>query len=422
MKKALISEDIRLRQQPGQALQTRSRPKDIVCYACGEKGHKRPDCKASQAQKDAYRKKWLASKQRSPKSTQSTNEGKSAICFSASSYLQGKLLYDSGATDHVVTDPKFIHNLQKSTLMSIKAAGDEVHRVCGMGDILLQPEGKDVVTIRNVHLVPTFVCNLISGPSLDKAGAVIRTQNGLTEVYTSTGQIAFTAPLHNNQYVIRGQLITAPCPDVEGRALPASGELWHRRLGHLNVQAMNTMVQQGMVKGIRIDSSYLKPDACATCILSKHPRAPFNKVHSPACTVLECVHTDVVGPIRTATLGGAKYCLTIVDEYSSLSAVVLMSSKAEAGHALPEIMKKWQRLTGHAVKYVRSDRGGEFSSISLAEEFKKVGVSHTYTLPDTPQQNGVAERMNRTLFEKVKDSRDVKFLENSFQHGQRDHA
>jgi hypothetical protein len=230
MKKALISEDIRLRQQPGQALQARSRPKDIVCYACGEKGHKRPDCKASQAQKDAYRKKWLASKQRSPKSTQSTNEGKSAICFSASSYLQGKLLYDSGATDHVVTDPKFIHNLQKSTLMSIKAAGDEVHRVCGMGDILLQPEGKDVVTIRNVHLVPTFVCNLISGPSLDKAGAVIRTQNGLTEVYTSTGQIAFTAPLHNNQYVIQGQLITAPCPDVEGRALPASGELWYRRV------------------------------------------------------------------------------------------------------------------------------------------------------------------------------------------------
>jgi hypothetical protein len=136
MKKALVSEDIRLRQQPGQALQTRSRPKDILCYACGEKGHKRPDCKASQAQRDAYRKKWLASKQRRSKDAQPNSEGKSAICFSASSYLQGKLLYDSGATDHVVTDSKFIHNLQKSTLLSIKAAGDEAHQVCGMGDVL----------------------------------------------------------------------------------------------------------------------------------------------------------------------------------------------------------------------------------------------------------------------------------------------
>lgn len=403
MKQSLIAEDARLRQQPGKALFTNRSAganKDVTCFACGEKGHKRPECRASQAKKDAYRKMWLDKKKRDIGSSASA-VGSTGICFTAyNGCPTSPLIYDSGATNHIVNDASYLHDMGSSNLSVIKAAGDEHHTVQGMGYILLKPPGLAIVKISNVHLVPSFTANLISGPSLDQAGATIRTCNGETQVHSSAGTVAFVAPLKHEQYVIKGHMLTAP--DIAGKALSAKGSLWHNRLGHVHADAVRQMIRQNMTTGMKLDLKDIGHDACPTCIQAKHARAPFYKPRNPATSVLERVHTDVVGPLRTSSLGGAKYSLTMVDEFSSLSSVTLLSTKGEAGHALIEGLHKWQRLTGKSVKYVRSDRGGEFSSCMLESEFSKSGVTHEYTTAYTPQQNGVAERMNRTLFEKVR--------------------
>lgn len=403
MKQALISEDLRLRHQPGSVLQTRGNNSNVYCYACGAPGHKRPECTATQTQKDTWRLK----RQQASTNKQGASGG-AAVCFTASdanlrNSTSHTIIYDSGASHHVVNDASFLHDVRQSTLSTIRAAGNECHAVVSMGDVIIQPDVGPVVKIRNVHLVPSFSCSLLSGPCLDQVGAIACTRNSCTTVMTQDKTVAFVAPLHMNQYVVKGAFVRSnqigTCMSTTSAATNA---LWHRRLAHLGSASIQRMVREDMAVGMTMSPANCAEPACSTCLVSKHARSPFGPVRRTVSRLLEVVHTDVVGPLRTSALGGARFSLTIVDQYSSMSAVVLLASKGAAGHALLEVLQRWQRLTGQQVVTVRSDRGGEFSSNMLQSALKESGVTHEYTTPYTPQQNGVAERMNRTLFEKVR--------------------
>jgi len=120
-----------------------------------------------------------------------------------------------------------------------------------------------------------------------------------------------------------------------------------------------------------------------------------------ARAVGELLHTDVCGPIRPDTAGGSRYCMTVIDDYTRYSFVKLIARKSDVTGTLMDYINLVETQTGNKVKALRSDNGGEYTSKVLDGFLQEKGIVHEFSLPYTPQQNGVAERLNRTLLDKA---------------------
>ncbi|CAI7826356.1 unnamed protein product [Closterium sp. NIES-54] len=164
--------------------------------------------------------------------------------------------------------------------------------------------------------------------------------------------------------------------------------VWMRQL---HGQRLHLGVLEGAVKEI---------GSCPTCLETKFTKFPFRSGTGPAKAPLTLVHMDVVGPTRAPSLSGSRYFLTIVDDHTRAVWVYPLKIKGEVAAAvLKEWMPRAQRESGHKVKVIRTDNGGEFIGADFEAVLKKKGIQHQLTVPYNPQQNGVAECFNRTLQE-----------------------
>ncbi|CAI7855045.1 unnamed protein product [Closterium sp. NIES-54] len=137
-----------------------------------------------------------------------------------------------------------------------------------------------------------------------------------------------------------------------------------------------------------------------TCLETKFTKFPFSSSTGPAKAPLALVHMDVVGPTRAPSLSGSRYFLTIVDDHTRAVWVYPLKIKGEVAAAvLKEWMPRAQRESGHKVKVIRTDNGGESIGADFEAVLKKKGIQHQLTVPYNPQHNGVAEQFNRTLHE-----------------------
>ncbi|KAK1615920.1 hypothetical protein QYE76_021437 [Lolium multiflorum] len=114
---------------------------------------------------------------------------------------------------------------------------------------------------------------------------------------------------------------------------------------------------------------------------------------------LELLHLDLFGPSHYDTLGGSKYGMVIVDDYSRYSWVFLVKSKDETYREFIIFAKKAQRMYESEINAIRTDNGTEFKSYTMQEFVYDEGIKHEFSAPYTPQQNGVVERKNRTIIE-----------------------
>ncbi|KAK1627610.1 hypothetical protein QYE76_001925 [Lolium multiflorum] len=114
---------------------------------------------------------------------------------------------------------------------------------------------------------------------------------------------------------------------------------------------------------------------------------------------LELLHVDLFGPPSHESLGGKKYCLVIVDDYSRYCWVFFFKYKSETQRTMMEFANQVQRKYDNKILAIRSDNGTEFKNYTLDDFLGEEGIQHQYSTPYTPQQNGVAERKNRTLIE-----------------------
>ncbi|KAK1692144.1 hypothetical protein QYE76_008841 [Lolium multiflorum] len=127
----------------------------------------------------------------------------------------------------------------------------------------------------------------------------------------------------------------------------------------------------------------------------KHPIKSIVTTSRP----LELLHLDLFGPSHYDTLGGSKYGLVIVDDYSRYSWVFLLKSKDETHREFITFAKKAQRMYESEIKAIRTDNGTEFKNYTMQEFVDDEGIKHEFSAPYTPQQNGVVERKNRTIIE-----------------------
>ncbi|CDZ98543.1 gag-pol polyprotein [Phaffia rhodozyma] len=128
---------------------------------------------------------------------------------------------------------------------------------------------------------------------------------------------------------------------------------------------------------------------------------PFSASSTVISQPLQLVHTDIQGPMPHTSLGGARYMLTMVDEYTDYHWAWATKSKSDAAGAIKDWIMQVERQTSHRVVTIRSDNGGEYMSNDFTSWLASLGITQQPSIPDTPQQNGKAERTNRTIEEKI---------------------
>ena len=186
---------------------------------------------------------------------------------------------------------------------------------------------------------------------------------------------------------------------------------WHSRLGHLNYTYMNQLMKREMVDGVNYDASTQSQKECEACVLGKMQKKPFPKQSQHRATrPYEIVHSDVCGPMQVESKGGSKYMLTFTDDFSRYTTAYFIKSKSEVLSKFMEYVNSVEKHSGHQimklnilaeedVKVLRSDNGGEYTSDKFTRFCADKGILHEFTVPYCPQQNGVAEPLNRTIME-----------------------
>ncbi|KAD7117306.1 hypothetical protein E3N88_04574 [Mikania micrantha] len=153
---------------------------------------------------------------------------------------------------------------------------------------------------------------------------------------------------------------------------PSPSDLWHQRLGHMSVKGMKMLAAKGKFPDLKT----VETGFCESCVLGKQKRVSFVKAgKTPKSQKLELVHTDVYGPTSVSSLGGSNYYVTFIDDST------------------------------RKVKCLKSDNGGEYVSTEFTNYCADHGIKMIKIVPETPQQNGVAERMNMTLNERARSMR-----------------
>ncbi|KAE8705938.1 hypothetical protein F3Y22_tig00110415pilonHSYRG00197 [Hibiscus syriacus] len=173
--------------------------------------------------------------------------------------------------------------------------------------------------------------------------------------------------------------------------------LWHQKLGHMSEQGMKVLVEKKLLPGLIKVSLPL----CEHYITSKQHRLKFNTSNSRAKSVLELVHSDVwQAPVTS--LGGAKYFVSFIDDCSRRCWVYPIKKKSDVFSTFKSFKARVELDSGNKIKCFRIDNGGEYTSEEFDDFCRKEGIKRQFTMVNTPQQNRVAERMNRTLLERTR--------------------
>lgn len=312
-----------------------------------------------------------------------------------------KIFIDSGCTDHMVNNISYFSNfINLKKPIKIAVAKDSNYLLAtGVGNInvySLVEKDKVKCTIKNVFFVPNLRKNLLSVKRLEMANVKVIFENGGVKLVQPSGYVIGIGK-RNNLYEISFTLSNPECHVVEN--MNDDFIKWHRRYGHLSFSGLEKLIKGNLVNGIDKNINIHKVEFCETCINAKMHRLPFGS-RVKSSRVLEIIHSDVCGPITPITHDGYKYFVTFIDDFSNFTMVYLIKNKNEVLDKFKEYFLSTSSLFNCQISKLRCDNGGEYISTDFRNFCKSKGIMLDYTVPYTPQQNGKAERMNRTLVEK----------------------
>lgn len=163
---------------------------------------------------------------------------------------------------------------------------------------------------------------------------------------------------------------------------PTSSRLWHQRLGHLSNKSLHAISLSAEIM------HFCLIDDCSICPLAKQTRNPFPLSSINTKAPFELIHVDIWGGYHVPTLDGARYFLTIVDDFSRCTLVYLLHHKSDTRRFLTTFINLVETQFESRIKIIRSDKGPEFDMTKI---FSEKGILHQTSCVSTPQQNGVVE-------------------------------
>ena len=300
---------------------------------------------------------------------------------------------DTVASYHATPNRELFSTYKIGDFGYVKMGNTASSNIAGIGDICIQTNVGYQLMLKDVRHVPDLRLNLMSGIALDKEGFQNYFGNGRWKLTKGTMVVA-RGEVCCMLYKTLGKI----CKNGLNIVVDSSPNLWHRRLGHMSEKGLQILAKKNNIpfaKGTILDP-------CDYCLLGKQHRVSFSSKSTKKSKILELVYSDVCGPIEVESLGGYKYFVTFIDDASRKTWVYLLKSKDQVFQNFQQFHAMVERKIGKPLKCLRTDNRGEYISHEFKEYCSKHGIRHEKTVPGTPQHNGVAERMNRTIVEKVR--------------------
>ncbi|CAI7855956.1 unnamed protein product [Closterium sp. NIES-54] len=271
-------------------------------------------------------------------------------------------------------------------------------------------------SLSGLHL-PSFSTNLVSTAALQDAMVTTTTPGGQrVSICTCTQTGRHLATFTRRPGLSLYTLATEPPQVAASAQVSASGQvaascscrllshqnlLWHHRLGHPSLPRLHGMHSRLLVSGLPRSLPPLPPSPappCLPCVEGRQRAAPHSSSFPPTTAPLQTLHMDMWAPARVSGQGRERYFLMVVDDYTRYTTVFPLRSKGEVSAVLipwiRTVRLQLRECFGQDLLVLRlhSDGGGEFSSDLLWDFCRGEGITQSFTLPDSPQQNGIAER------------------------------
>ena len=387
------------------------------CHHCGKYGHIRRNCRKFAQEKKSgsnegdrtrsvkHQANTAGTRQGDSSSSDSENVGLVARhALSASTGRHDSWIVDSGATCHMCNDRKLfveLRNLDKPLEVTL-GDGYDLHAI-GRGVVVLEtklPSGRTKkCKLHNVLYVPKLSYNLLSVSRTSDAGKTARFGETSCQILDSNRKLVAVATRVGDLYYLSCRPGSQKCHTAVDKGTETREDVWHRRYGHLGTRNLQKLAKHELVNGFDFDMTK-EINFCESCVEGKHHRRHFPTIGGKrSVEPLGLVHSDVCGKISTESLSGAEYFLTFIDDTTRYVWVYVLKRKDQVFERFLEWKALVEKSTGRKLKALRTDNGGEYTSTEFETYLKKEGVRHELTVPKTPEQNGVAERMNRTLVE-----------------------
>ncbi|GJR81469.1 putative ribonuclease H-like domain-containing protein [Tanacetum coccineum] len=215
-------------------------------------------------------------------------------------------------------------------------------------------------------------------------------------------QVVLRVPRRHNLYSFNLTEIQ-PERDITCLLAKASSDestKWHRRMAHVNFKNINKLAKHGLVNGLP-SKLFTNDHNCVACNKGKQHKASYKAITavSTISEPLQLLHMDLFGPTSIRSIDHKYYSLVVTDDLSRFSWVFFLGTKDETYYILKDFITFIENQLNKKVKAIRCDNGTEFKNSKLIELCGSKGIKRDYSNARTPQQNGVAERKNRTLIE-----------------------
>uniref|UniRef100_A0A2N9J940 Integrase catalytic domain-containing protein n=1 Tax=Fagus sylvatica TaxID=28930 RepID=A0A2N9J940_FAGSY len=308
---------------------------------------------------------------------------------------------DSGANDHMTGESSIFSSPLIPVTQSVSLADGSTSHISHKGDVFLSSD----IMLSSVLHIPNFAFNLLSVSRLAKSlncAIIFLPFHCLLQDLSSKKIFGRGYERDGLYYFGDPPLATS---GLQASILPSSSSyvfsfktlaLWHARLGHANFQYL-CLLFPSFIKACK-DHKF----QCEVCELSKHTRTSYiPRMHRPS-SVFDLIHSDVWGPSPVMAFSGHRYYVTFIDDHSRCTWVYLLKKKSDVLPLFTQFLQMIKTQYNTIVRAIRSDNGGEYISDAFCSQLNQKGILHQLTCPQTPEQNGVAERKNRHIMSIVR--------------------
>lgn len=360
------------------------------CWNCGKTGHIRRNCKA---------KKQVNGRASEP----SGNVG----LMASSCKGDGSWILDSGASAHMSSHREWFSEYRDLDIpVNLTIGNGQTIQAVGTGKIHVKVfNGVDwgESFLSSVLFVPELGAhNLFSVGVVPDKGYSLKFDGSTAALYYHSSDSPMVIAKRSDDEKIYRLVMEVRQPgkgELGCLAKVSDLRLAHERLGHANMQCIAEMVRNGTLPHVKINSSDLSSFFCEGCAYGKMHKLPAKSSKGRNGKVGETVHADVVGPMECPSLAGSRFALVLKDELTAYRTVYFLNSKNQVADKIEQYLKDVKRVTQNSVRTFRSDNGTEFFNSRMIELFRAHDIKHELSAPYTPEQNGMAERENRSLIE-----------------------
>ena len=329
-------------------------------------------------------------------------------------------MLDSGASMHFTNDMNDYVEYQPIPPISVKTAINSVS-VKGKGTVTLGTEKGEFIRIYPVYYLEGLSNCLLSLETFLQNGLYSRGSSHSISLYDN-GNEKF---LSFHPRAVGDTIFTMKTPAIEFSAHTIASvysldyETLHRRLAHPSREVLQRAGKY--VKDFPLVEFPKKTEICPGCEEGKMTNKPFPPAESRAEKLFELIHSDLKSfPIKSYRK--YKYAIVFYDDCSSHAWTMNLRTKDAVINATKQFIAMVENKYNVKIKRWMSDAGGEYKSNAFIKMLKDKGIEILQSVPHAHQQNGRAERIIRTLMEKVQAMRLQACLPQSWWEFALDHA